>query len=59
MFFEGTVVSLLCAVNFDTIPQRINEEGSLWLLRLAQCATPHTTDFSMTAPEEVFNKQLI
>lgn len=56
MFFEGTVISLLSTVNFDTIIQRINRRR---FLRLAQCATSHTTDFSITALEEVFNKQLI
>jgi len=35
------------------------DEGSLWFLHLAQCAMSHTIDFSITAIEEVFNKQLI
>jgi hypothetical protein len=39
--------------------RELTEEGILWLLRLAQYAMSHTTDFSTTALEELFNKQLI
>ena len=57
MFFEGTIVSLLLILT--PFFREITEEGSLWLLRLAECATAHTTDFSVTALEEVFNRQVI
>jgi hypothetical protein len=59
MFFEVTVVSLLCTVHFDTILQRINRRRKFMVTLLAQCAMSHKTDFLMTALEEVFNEQLI